>query len=214
MPVLDLKRNPNFGDTLTSDYRMVVRRNLSNQVNTIKSFYWATTDTFRFTISGLSYDDKEAIITFLLVNAGEEITLIDYNSIAWTGVTVEDPKTEEIGPTGQCMFQITLALEGSFKTPNDPFANQPIEEQRPNDQFNTGNKPVGPVGTPVRTKPYIVSVTSISVNEVEIVGSFPINANTINPSAFGVFNLRGDNAFTYGVSATQIDTYTIRIQFS
>lgn len=118
MPVLDLPRNPNFGDTVTTDYRPIIRRNLSNQVSVFKSPYWATTDTFRFTISGLSEDQCEEIIEFLHANAGEEITLVDYLGITWTGVVVEDPRTEQIGR--DCMFQIILALEGTFTTPETP----------------------------------------------------------------------------------------------
>lgn len=115
MPKLDFSRNPDTSDTLTTDFRLLSRRGLSNQINTFKSEFWPTTNTFRFTVSALSKTEVDSIINFLQTYAGQEITLIDYDSITWTGIVVEDPRIEQSGPG--CQYRVTIALEGTFVFP-------------------------------------------------------------------------------------------------
>jgi hypothetical protein len=132
MPTLDLSRNPNLGDSIITDNRMVVRRNIENVVKTIHPSQWPSINTFRIEIEGLSEAKKDEIIQFLRDNIGQEITLIDYNGVEWTGVVVEDPVTQQMGPdvkTGTldgdgnpiyapgCSFKLVMALEGTFDLP-------------------------------------------------------------------------------------------------
>lgn len=114
MPTLNL-RNPEFGDSIITDFRQRNSRNLNNRVVTYRNPTWPKIDTFRFIIKGNSKTDLNSILSFLETNRGQEITIVDYMSCVWTGFVVEDPRTEQEGRG--CQWTLNLSFEGSFKTP-------------------------------------------------------------------------------------------------
>ena len=103
-------RSADFGNTITVDTGVVNARSQDGDLIQIYDPAWGFEDSFSVTFSGLSEDQKYAMIDFYNENIGEEIEFTDHNNRVWLGFLVSKLDIKQSGPG--CQYVISFSFIG------------------------------------------------------------------------------------------------------
>jgi hypothetical protein len=89
-------RNPDFGNQEVYEQRRINRKTRGGDLQIYRNPIWPQTNTFKYTISNLKEEEKQAFLNFLRLSLGQEITMIDYEGRSWTGfISAPNEETSE-----------------------------------------------------------------------------------------------------------------------
>lgn len=106
-----ITKNPDFGNILSLDTGIKIRRSLGGDLLTVRDLQWPIIEEATFTVSNLSAEIKDTLVDYFIQNAGQIVTFQDHEGYNWSGVV----KTNTLSFTqvGRgCRWQIQIPFIG------------------------------------------------------------------------------------------------------
>lgn len=113
-------RNPEFGNIWRLTRNTIIHRTLGGTLHTFQAGK-PTWEGFSFKFRALNSDQVTELKTFLLQNAGEIVTLTDFENRQWTGIVVSESvkivkgrRNPRVGsPNYSCNFEMSFDFQGN-----------------------------------------------------------------------------------------------------
>ena len=107
-------RSPEFGNTQVLDNNQIVRHNLGGGLLVAYDPSWPKTEVFRYEVRGLNLATKNAFVGYQIANAGQLVTLVDFENVTWEGIIKSPLTITDVHGEG-CSFIVSFEFEGNIK---------------------------------------------------------------------------------------------------
>ena len=102
-------KNPKFGNTFTLDAGVQIKRTLDGSL--IVDTHKNQIESFHVEFEGLTVDQRDAFIEYLLATAGQEILVTDHEGVQWQGFNSDqEPAFRTAGPG--CLYECSFSFDG------------------------------------------------------------------------------------------------------
>lgn len=111
-PTLDITiPNAQLGDTETLVSNAVIRENRGQEAITYKDVDWPINTINKYSIKTMTATERDALVSFLIASAGDELLLTDHNDVVWLGViTTSIP--EMVTVRDVCSYDVEFEFMG------------------------------------------------------------------------------------------------------
>lgn len=103
--------NSQLGNTETLQSNAIIRENRGLQPISFKSADWPVNVLSKYSLKTMNLTERTNIMNFLIVSAGQEITLTDHDGVVWIGVVIT-PIPEVITTQDNCSYDIEFEFLG------------------------------------------------------------------------------------------------------
>lgn len=102
-------KNPKFGNSFTIDTGVTIQRSLDGSL--LVDTHRNQLQGFHYEFSGMTLEEKNAFLEYVVASAGQEITMTDHEGVVWRGfITDKEPTTRCL--KRNCDYYAAFSFEG------------------------------------------------------------------------------------------------------